>query len=507
MDIGQPMKEVAVLCIAQVAICSMSHAQIPGQLDPSFGVNGYAVTTMCMSNVAHAMALQPDGKILIGGKCDTGNGDHFALARFNADGTVDSDFGTNGTVTTEIGPLQSHIWSLAVQSDGKIVAAGGAWFSGSSFALARYLPNGTLDNSFGDDGVVTDPIVNSGYASDVTLQPDGKILVSGTATDTEGPDTSYFAVVRYTTAGSLDNGFGVGGKLLVGVGSSSSGGDVTIQPDGKIIAAGRAGGFAVIRCDQNGVLDATFAGDGIATIDASPDFQSVAAVVLAVAPDGRIVAAGGPDYSVVRLLPDGTPDNSFNDDGRLTLQFGNDPYTVAGLAVQSDGKPLVVGRVLIDGWPTMRLARFTTDGELDDGFWAGGIVKLFPADACDLTMQPDGKILVCGAFVTGEPGVARYFSGLEVGITELSLAAVDLNLFPDPASDRAVISYTLAHAQLLKCDLYDPNGQWVRALSPIAWEAAGAHQRTLDLTGLAAGSYFVRLGSAVSTSSVQFVKR
>jgi uncharacterized delta-60 repeat protein len=272
-----------------------------GSLDAAFGVAGRAWS---WSSVFYeAIAIQADGKIVGAGRVYIGGAVHgFALARHNSDGSLDATFGRNGIVTTEFtGYVHAYAWALVIQSDGKIVAAGAALTANhqSDFALARYNSDGSLDATFGLEGKTTTDLSPRDNASSVAIQSDGKIVAA------EGIAENYsfrswnsfswrdfvdgdFALARYNNDGSLDDTFGIGGKVTTNVSASG----LAIQSDGKIVVAG---GGALVRYNGNGALDATFGLGG----RASTDFQNNA---LAVQSDGKIVAAGtsGGDFALAR---------------------------------------------------------------------------------------------------------------------------------------------------------------------------------------------------------------
>jgi uncharacterized delta-60 repeat protein len=222
-----------------------------GDLDTSFGSTGKVLTVFFDGSAASAVAIQSDGKIVVAGS---------ALVRYNADGTLDTTFGDQGKVTTFC------CGALAIQPDGKIVGAGVSGVSPGNvdFALVRYLPNGTLDTTFSGDGTVTTDFGNGRLdgAWAIVLQPDGKIVVVG-ASRVEGDSASEdVALARYLPNGSLDATFSGDGKVLTDLGSGE--GDVAtavaLQPDGKIVVAGftHRGDFALARYLSNGTLDTTF---------------------------------------------------------------------------------------------------------------------------------------------------------------------------------------------------------------------------------------------------------
>jgi uncharacterized delta-60 repeat protein len=225
-----------------------------GALDPSFGNSGFVQTDFfSQSDSVSSLVIQADGKIVAGGVATTdANGStNFALARYNSNGSLDSTFGTAGKVTTDF-PGQFHgIRALALQPDGKIVAAGFTFLTDSNFGLARYNPDGTLDPSFGSGGKVITDFSGTGVTDEahaVVVQPDGRIIAGGIVqTASDGLD---FALARYNSDGSLDSNFGASGKVTT---TFSSADDfvnaLVLQSDGKLVAVGGSGGgdFALAR--------------------------------------------------------------------------------------------------------------------------------------------------------------------------------------------------------------------------------------------------------------------
>ncbi len=236
-----------------------------GAVDTTFGVGGFANTDFGGNDdMPHAMAVLPDGKILVAGY---GSGD-FALARYTTTGVLDSSFGTgDGRVLTDFSGGIDAVYGLAVQSDGKIVVAGSTTtIAELNFALARYNANGSLDTTFSDDGKAQTNINsgNSDIANDVAIQSDGKILLVG------GNNNRDFVLARYIPDGSLDTNFGNGGIVFTDIFSNDpdTANAIAIQPDGRIVVAGTGQNnanptdFAVARYLPNGINPFDFEGDG-----------------------------------------------------------------------------------------------------------------------------------------------------------------------------------------------------------------------------------------------------
>jgi uncharacterized delta-60 repeat protein len=267
-----------------------------GSLDPAFGSNGKVTTDFGSDDTASSVTIQSDGKIVVAGSSrKTGNSpDDFALARYNSNGILDTTFDGDGKVTTDFGSDDTAS-SLAIQSDGKIVVAGQSLGSIQyDFALARYNSNGSLDTTFGSDGkVTTDFSGDFDGAYSVAIQSDGKIVVAGGSTNSS---VHNFALARYDSNGGLDTTFDGDGKVTTDFGGDDEGAfSVAIQSDGKIVVAGHSGNidssdFALSRYDSNGGLDTTFDGDGKVTTDFGTGFDRAYGV--AIQSDGKIVVAG-----------------------------------------------------------------------------------------------------------------------------------------------------------------------------------------------------------------------
>jgi uncharacterized delta-60 repeat protein len=245
----------------------------PGDLDTSFSRDGKVTTDFgSPSDRALALALQPDSKLVVAGVSLASGSNDFALARYHRDGALDTTFGAGGTVRTDFVPAfggsSDVAYALALQPDGKIVVAGVSNGNGSNdFALARYHHDGALDTTFGAGGTVTTDFGGNDIAYAVALQPDGKIVLAGHSASSGFPPPAIFALARYTATGALDPSFGSGGKVTtdfcsfnVCENTHDQAYALVIQPDGKIVAAGivrvhGAGVFALARYTTTGDLD------------------------------------------------------------------------------------------------------------------------------------------------------------------------------------------------------------------------------------------------------------
>jgi uncharacterized delta-60 repeat protein len=378
-----------------------------GDLDITFGSGGKVITDFGGDDVANAVALQSDGKIVAAGRTLVGGVSSFALGRYNSDGSLDTTFGTGGKVTTD---SLGDAFALSIRSDGKIVVAGGRTQSPSTFVLARYNSDGSLDTTFGSGGKVVRTDF-SGLFVALVLQPDGKIVVAA-------GKTGDFVLVRYDGDGSLDTTFGSGGTLTTDFsGRDDEAYALAIQSDGKIVAAGRTtttsgsvlSDFALARYNSDGSLDTTFGTGGKVTTSFPSPFPS-AAYALALQSDGKIVVAGGglDVESGIRLA-------RYNNDGSLDITFGvggkvgpYDPDAKA-VALQPDGKIVVATIPFVSD---VGLIRYNNDGSLDTTFGTGGYVSGDGGNG--VVLQSDGKIVVAGCALNPicDFMLARYESGI-----------------------------------------------------------------------------------------------
>lgn len=272
---------------------------------------------------------------------------------YSQDGSLDLSFGVNGKVITKFESLYDGIGSLAIQSDGKIVVVGNTFLNGySDFTVVRYNSDGSLDLSFGSEGkVFTDIGTLTDLAQDVAIQSDGKIVVVGCAY-VDGVD--QIATVRYNEDGTLDNSFGTNGIVTTPIGSSYSiGNSVAIQSDGKIVVAGQTEistyvqEMIVLRYYTDGTLDPAFNAGGTYITEFGVMGSRASSVAIQI--NGKIVVGGNSyynrsyDFALARYNIDGTLDTSFDSDGKQVTGFGNNSDFASSVALQSDGKIVVAG--------------------------------------------------------------------------------------------------------------------------------------------------------------------
>jgi uncharacterized delta-60 repeat protein len=446
----------SVLLAAALVIASSTLALAQaGSLDMSFGTGGIFTTNFTGLDVTtdSAMAIQSDGKIVLGGTIPMGDGQIGALLRLNTDGTLDSSFGSGGIVTSNFGVTDgAAATAIAIQPNGQIVVAavGDFVLQGS---VGRFNSDGTLDTTFGNSGFALSQSLTSGAGSlsVMALQADGKILVTGGG-----------LIGRYTSAGQLDTSFGTNGIAALNAAIATA---IALQSDGKILITTGVGAppqltqapnfpspgaGAIARYNTNGTLDTGFAISGQAACVASAAgiaLQSngkivvagtITSALLTTVNGGTTAASNQTGFGVVRYNPNGSVDTTFNpgqgigSGGGVITGFGNSfPFGAPfALAIQSNGEIVVAGEAG-NGNPqginltssSFALARYTTTGHLDTSFGTNGTVVTTLSQApisfvSALVLQIDGKIVAAGntgalvqrGFYENNFAVARYLA-------------------------------------------------------------------------------------------------
>ena len=433
----------------------------PGALDPSFGTGGKVTTAFgSHHDGAGALVLQPDGKLVAAGESWNVLEDDFALARYNPDGSLDTNFNGTGKVTTPIGSSDDYADALVLQPDGKLVAAGGSSNGPNDhFALARYNPDGSLDTNFKGTGKVTTVVGADDWVNALVLQPDGKLVAAGVSYQ---GSNSNFALARYNPDGSLDTTFHGTGMVTTPIGSGNAFlYALVLQPDGKLVAAGDSWNgskyvFALARYNPDGSLDTNFNGTGKVTTSFGGTAED-AVNALTQQPDGELVAAGisgngsNYDFALARYKPDGSLDTNFDGTGKVTTAFGSGNDLASALAVQPDGKLVAAGSSDNGSNFDVALARYNADGSLDTSFKGTGKVTtaIGPGDdqANALVLQPDGKLVTAGSGYNGSDfdfALVRYLDSSTLTVAKSGSGSGSVTSSPNGVDCGATCSASFA---------------------------------------------------------------
>jgi uncharacterized delta-60 repeat protein len=411
------VKQRLLAALAVFALAATPAAAAPGELDPSFSNDGRVSTlTSPDTFVARAVAVQPDGRIVVAGySCNTGTcgptGDSsFRLFRYTADGGLDTDFGMGGMVTTPIGPGRAQAYDVLVRPDGKIVVGGVASIDGSdpgSFALARYLPDGRLDATFGAGGRALLRVgVGFDAISDLLTGRGGRVVALGQA---QAGGRDHFALARFDEHGAPDLTFDSGGSVIVPTSAPyayAAGG--AMLPDGRIVAVGGSGqSSAVDNLRFSGAVVGYSGETGAPWLRPVGATYSYANAAVAL-PDGRGILSAGvatersgrPGMALVRTSAEGALDPAWDGDGTALVR-ARDGSVATDVVLEPNGRAVAAGHASVGEQHSFMLARFDPSGTLDRSFGGQGVVLTdFPgstmARATALARQADGKLVVAG---------------------------------------------------------------------------------------------------------------
>lgn len=332
---------------------------VPGTLDSTFGINGKQIISITQGDNGQAVAIQSDGKIVAAGYVEYSNskGKDFALVRLNKDGSVDNSFGSSGIVTTDFGSGNEKATSLVIQADGKIIVAG--YLQNNYSAIARYNIDGSLDNSFGTGGKISGNSNSIENIATIAIQPDGKFIVAGSVWNSTTKE-SDFGLQRYNSNGTIDNTFGTTGKVVTVFGTDYDEiMSLVIQQNGKILVSGYTA-----------------------------------------------TSASKYNFALARYNSNGSLDNSFGTGGKVSTSVGSRYEIAFSSGVQDDGKIVAAGYIYnANSTQSFALVRYNVDGTIDNSFGSNGkVITDFGTNNTNLgrslLIQPDGKLMLGGYTAT-----------------------------------------------------------------------------------------------------------
>jgi uncharacterized delta-60 repeat protein len=397
-----------------------------GKADKTYGTDGYSDPIRSYAFDAPGV-VQPDGKVVVAGNTDYYSSD-ILVARLTADGKLDATFGNGGVQVVDLGSVHDNVIDVAITSDNKLIVCANTETNGVSYtALIRFTSNGLVDNSFNGTGKAI--FTQQSYSRAITIQPDNKIVMLAF-------DSNYYmTLIRYTTDGVPDPLFGTDGLLSTSEGMVSAA--IAMHGSDKIICGGTSfggvfgGSFKLLQFNLDGSPDYSFGQGGSTTTEFQQGVNTM--MDLSVAADGSIAASGytsidpstspvyvRPDFAVARYLPDGSPDNNFNGNGKVIVDF-KQLDDVANSVIVQNGKVLAAGYSYVGNGYDIAMARFNADGSRDAQFGIGGLlqdfISLYTAGPVDMQKDGDGRLLVSGNYlqltgnggeVTGKNFLARY---------------------------------------------------------------------------------------------------
>lgn len=475
------------LIIASVASV---FAQMPGDLDATFGTNGTSILNVPNSAIAgyQDVAVQDDQKIVaVGMVWDSQYVAEVYAVRYHTDGSIDTDFGVDGIFTYGLG-FEALAYGVVINDEGKIILAGATTdYQKYEVLLLQLNTDGTLDTNFGDNGVVVQQLSPSDqyfedFAYDVVLDANGNILISGSSFDdyeTDALRRPY--VARFTANGTLDTDFGVDGIATIPIVESSNSFDcLVVQPDGKILAAGYYSPqflwwvMVVARFNEDGTIDTSFGDEGVVQQNIGSVDDEV--FNMALSPEGNIVLAGFSatvDYEyravLVQLTPDGSIDTSFGTEG-LVIEDEELFNEGSDIQIQANGN-IVFGGTTGDGPPgdfDLVVWKYNTDGSRDTGFGSGGEAR-HPLDGMNafligIALQADNKIVGVGNARDAQNNmdlmVVRLDNDIANGIVNLDRPdAPELSPNPISGSSQLTIKLSESISNNATLDFYSVTGK------------------------------------------------
>jgi uncharacterized delta-60 repeat protein len=435
-----------ILIVGLFSFSSMLFAQA-GSLDTTFNGNGKVLTnffTATSTEEAEDLAIQADGKIVVAGYVSNGTNYDFAVVRYNVDGTLDATFGTGGKLAVNISNYDMA-YAVAINTDGKILVAGvtgatGA-FGDGNFGVIRLNSNGSTDTSFGTNGVATVSFPGSDYFTNMKLQSDGKILLCGyNVVDVTG-NYSDFSIARLNADGTLDFDFSNDGKSTINFNSDDRARTIQVDATGNIYLGGSgSSNICIVKLFSDGSIDTSYATNG--KVNTRYNTQSSNLNDMILLDNGSIVFTGflfSTEYQMLvgKLNVSGAFDTSFGTNGATVTDVDNSSEDTAySLVIQSDEKIIISGRSYTSGSYYFAILRYTSSGVLDNTFSNDG--KVLTAFGTSWSMghssalQSDGKLVVTGIYGSfyEDFATARYNTGAPLSTSELTKNLI--SVYPNP---------------------------------------------------------------------------
>lgn len=507
-----------------------------GTLDPSFGQEGIVLPDLPEYTRSYPKVVlsRADGKIIVAGnavfgKDVPGTPYDIYLLQYLEDGTPDLSFGENGIVQEAYSAGTDLVQAGILQTDGKIVITGSFTKSvsengevNSNVFLARFLSDGTPDETFGTAGKVT---LQIGSGQDVPQrlieQSDGKLVVGGFYFNGRNQE-SFF--LRFLADGTPDPDFGENGRSILRFeGVSNAVRAMSLQTDGKIMGAGeRSDGQVVVRFLPNGERDVQFADQGILPLDVSLPNASIYDFIRQA--DGQILAvvnyfeSEGTNLNWGAALLRITSNGEYDGDYFRQLAQSDTSLFVEKLKLQADGKILLTGRLQTaeSADEEAFLMRLLSDGRLDPTFGEKGLVTYRPGAynnrGLTLALQADGKILVVGslhedAIYNYSPFLARFENTKPLRAPVSLLQVGEVQVFPNPASEDFVVQYELLQEEYLSIRLYDLEGRLIASILENKRSVKGAYKQPIAFPdGAAAGTYILQFSTGQAQVGLKVIK-
>ena len=502
-------------------ICTLSVASFAqaGTLDSTFGVNGVVNSLIDSGAICSKLIALPGNKLLATGNYKKNGRFVPHITRYNADGSIDNSFASNGTGIAD-DTTSISIFSAVQQTDGKVIVCGDYYNgTGYNFRLVRFKADGSVDSSFGSNGRVNTAVGNGSsdnIGRNILLQPDGKIILAG---NTYINGNSDFIVLRYKTNGVLDSSYGTNGMTVTAIGNQSDNAyAIAMQQDGKVIHVGdhydgTLWSLAVLRYDTSGHLDNTFGTLGQVVMPlGTGDIYGYS--VLVQGSQKIVVGAFSQTYNntLLRFNSNGTPDNSFGNNGICYRSFATSDHANF-IDTLSNGDIILANRSTLNN--TYAFAKFSSEGLLDTTIGDSGLVVVTVNTGYDysMTVAVDGSNhIIIGGYTNTANGnnivMARFKSGVPACVRTVTQLH-DVCLYPNPAARDMVLSYSLPDNDRISILIYDETGRIVSKVAGKEQQYAGKQSVKFTLSNsLPTGNYILSItGNKGAYGTIKFVKQ
>lgn len=507
-------------------------------LDTSFGVDGKVSTSFGIyKSTMNSLAIQSDGKIVACGSNYNGAINQIALARYTLEGVLDASFGNNGIVLTSIGTnFQDQKNSVILLNNGKILVSSGNGnaFTGYDFAIVRYNADGTLDSSFGTNGIIlTDVNLYRNLPVSIQLLEDNKFIIGGFINNLGTGNLSNFLIVKYNENGTLDTTFGSNGVVNYNFGTIENNLIITvddlsvlkIQADGKIIVSGSIAqsdysqyDFGLMRLNVDGSIDADFGQNGFVLTDFGSDELVESMHIL---DNDKIIVCGtyylnsfsNQKIAIAQYNSDGSLDSDYGDGGKTLSDLNENQYGfVYSSEIQLDGKLLVTG-LQNNNNADFFVSRFNTNGTLDTSFGVNGVQVIDSGvneGAFTSITQPDGKIIIGGGISFTETTldfILMRFLEPTLVTNSFGMSQNNFSVYPNPFTTSINLTFSLSKSENLTIDLIDANGRIIQNLRKEKAFSSGNNSLNLDLPEtLSKGIYFLKINNGFENSTIKIIK-
>jgi uncharacterized delta-60 repeat protein len=509
------MKSIQTLLLLLITNLLYSQA---GNLDTSFGNEGKSIIEFDqISAEANAVVIQSDGKIVLSGIGLSDSDEDIIAARYLTNGQIDSSFGDNGKIRISMSNFRDRCYDVAVDSFNNIFLTGFTFnnnFEPKGFVI-KLKSNGKIDSTFAQNGIwlSQEPDTREDFRQ-ILIQENGNIFIAG-ETEIFGQETAA-TVVKLNTSGTLDSSFGENGIAKVVVPDSYNPRFAKLNSNEEIITGGflldNSVNIILTKFTQTGESDTSFGTNGI-VIDNSPLDEF--ARDIAIQNDNKILVAtgvttaSGRDFGLVRFNIDGTLDNTFGINGKISTDFSQTSNTAHSIVLQENGKILLSGFLGITPNHDYAIARYDLLGNLDSSFGdEGKIITDFGLDDLAFTsaIQSDGKLICAGNSKTTDDNssfsIARYFTDTETSASNLPESINYISLFPNPSNGQFKLVLDLNFSNITSIDLINLNGKVIHKIAENTFFVEGLNTVEIDLNkDLSSGLYLIRIQSEKEVTS------